>query len=700
MGIAIQTRPTIDEGTLPSVVVVRSNRHQQAPTPEGIAAIERGELRPFDPQVFANFNTGILEQYLDEHARIVGFAHRAWTLRAVSAGLIVGALFAVITMYVGLRIGLAVTGSWYVVYLLGLALRWPAAETNVASANSAGTSLVGIGFIYAYPAIFLLAYSPRYRLADGTSMIGTLPPLWLGVVTAALAAIMGVMFFVILRRIWLVDTPLPVPGFESYVKLLDISHHLSQGTAQVAARSIRLVMVSAGLSAGFAILRDAPITRDGSPPLDTVFGGSTYHAGTVMQPLETATYTQLSIGLSPLAVALGWFMRTRAAFVFAAGSLFAWLVVIPMAVGFHEPVYIPQVGLYVDVNDPGLAAIGEGAAPSLVAFRHVVQVMAIGAILGGGVAALAKMMPSFRGALVDAMTAPRGESAGWIRGRGWYEWPLATLLPMAVLTFVGIVAAFAIAGFPVLLAVAFALILLSTSFFLGAIAVKVMGETGTEPVSGTSFLTLLAVVATFVALGATPEVAAVMGIVGATAFAGAITMSGNIISDFKAGLYIANRPYHLTRGLLTSVVPGVVVSGLAMTVFATGLSTGAIDLPAPQANAFATFTQLLVGGKINLLLFVAGFVIGIGVEYLSGMGTAFGLGMYLPLALTLPFLVGGLLRDWWQKRMEEHALADGWEGGRKALAVMDTYMVATGLLVGEAVVGTIIALAVVLPLVF
>ncbi|MEW5760487.1 MAG: OPT/YSL family transporter, partial [Candidatus Thermoplasmatota archaeon] len=82
-------------------------------------------------------------------------------------------------------------------------------------------------------------------------------------------------------------------------------------------------------------------------------------------------------------------------------------------------------------------------------------------------------------------------------------------------------------------------------------------------------------------------------------------------------------------------------------------------------------------------------------EIMTGMGTAFGLGMYFPLSLTFPMLFGGALRDLWEKyKLEPKAKKENWTEKVRTLKIIDTYMAATGLIVGEAITATIIAIAI------
>ena len=122
-------------------------------------------------------------------------------------------------------------------------------------------------------------------------------------------------------------------------------------------------------------------------------------------------------------------------------------------------------------------------------------------------------------------------------------------------------------------------------------------------------------------------------------------------------------------------------------------------LYAPQANAFAAFAQIMLGGETPWMLLTIGIFIGIFMELLTGMGTAFGLGMYLPMVVTLPMVVGGAMRDWWETSILDRDVKKlGLTEKERTLRVLNTYMIATGLIVGEAVMGTLLAIYYVMPL--
>ena len=245
---------------------VRTSAYRQTPTPEGLKAIENGTLDYFDTEMYANFNTEVLEEYLEEKNRGDGFGTTKWKWNQMLLGLGIGIIFAIINQYVGLKVGMIVSGSWYVAYLSAMALRWTPGEVNLSASASTGASMVCTGFVFTYPAIYLLAYSPKYEM-NGEQLIDSsllLPDSWalagVAMVASILGGFLGCLYFIIFRRVWLVEDPLPLPGFEANIKLMDIAGETAkEGGMESAMHSIRLVGISTAIVMFFTFLRDWPL---------------------------------------------------------------------------------------------------------------------------------------------------------------------------------------------------------------------------------------------------------------------------------------------------------------------------------------------------------------------------------------------------------------------------------------------------------
>tara|TARA_B100001750_G_scaffold47754_1_gene35923 strand:- start:2252 stop:4801 length:2550 start_codon:yes stop_codon:yes gene_type:complete len=718
---------------------VERSAYRQPVTPSGLEAIEKGTLTWLDEDMYNNLNTGLLEQYLEEKNLQDSFQISHWDTRKVLIGILIGAVFSGVTAYIGLKIGLAVSAAWYVAYLLGMALKWSPSEVNIATSATTGATHASTGFIFTFPAIFLLAYSDDYIVGDGhlISSVDTLQLAFIGIIASMFAGFLGVMYFIIFRRVWLVEDPLPMPGFEATLKMLDISSDVSSGAADAARESLKTVGLWTVLTMGFMFLIDYPlrwgknvagapgsiadwiamtlsgeewglasiyterwlhqpsklVDINGEPIGFAPFSGITpYESGNIF------SYTFLGVELSPTLLAIGWFMKFRVAFLVNLGSLVAWFYLVPLVVLLDTPVYDPALGQYIEITEYGdVSSLPIYPIVQWKAFGSIVKTIAIGAILGGGVYGLLKMAPTFVNIFGDISRAFTGEKGDeFIEGKGWYEWPLEHIPIFMGIAFVAMVAIFALGGFPIIPALIFAIVLLATTFLLGAIAVRVMGETGIEPVSGTSFIVLLMLLLVFLNLpvGLTSEESVLMALVGTTVFGSAISMSGTVVGDYKNSLYIGNRPYHISKGNIMGVVPGAILGAGVAIFLSMLLADGSIDLLAPQANAFASFTIILAEGQGDWYALALGFALGAFAEWATGMGTSFGLGMYLPTPVTFPMLAGGAARDWWEKRrllpkVEEIRLSEGSAASEKsrALMLLFTFMVAAGALTGEAFFG-------------
>jgi uncharacterized oligopeptide transporter (OPT) family protein len=726
----------------PEEKTVSKSAYRQPVTPEGLKAIEAGTLTWLDDEMYNNLNTGVLEQYLEEKNLEESFEVSHWNTQKVLIGIAIGAVFSGVTAYIGLKLGLAISAAWYIAYLLGMALKWSPSEVNIATSATTGATHASTGFIFTFPAIFLLASQPAYALADGPLVnledgeAFTLA--FIGIVASMFAGFLGVMYFIIFRRVWLVEDPLPLPGFEATLKMLDISSDVSTGAVEHARDSLKTiglwtVVTMVGLflveypliwandrkialldfiaeSIHYGDIGLATLYSNGKihQPSGTTAGvslGYTHWSGDAWNPFS---YTYVGVALTPSMFAIGWFMKARVAFLVNLGTLVGWLFLVPLAVGLNVPVYEAQLGASVPVQDyhatmnafnPAKYPSPTGAA-QMVIFAKTVRTIAIGAIVGGGMFGLAKMWRTFANIFTDIGAAFKGDgSQEYMEGKGWYEWPLKHIPIFMGITFFAMIIIFSIGGFSPLSALVFASVLILTTFMLGAIAVRVMGETGIEPVSGTSFIVLLMLLGVFLnaqeLLDLNTQDAVLLGLVGTTVFGSAISMSGTVIGDYKNSLYIGNRPYHISKGNIMGVVPGAIIGAGVAIFLSIQLAEGRIQLIAPQANAFATFSVIFAEGQGDLMLLALGFLLGMFVEWATGMGTSFGLGMYLDVPHTLPMLIGGVARDRWedkklQPRIDALKEKEGTTVAEKqrALILLSTFMVAAGLLTGEAFFGT------------
>ena len=198
---------------------VRKAVYRNDPTPAGLEAIEKGTLKHFDNETYSNLNTGLLEEYLEEKNRTRDFGRSSWDWKKIIFGLLIGMGFAIIVEYVGLKVGIAIGGAWYVMYILGLAMRWKSTDVNITTAMASAATHMSTGFIFTFPALYMLIYTKAYWV-HGAPLIHEAPSVAVPLVAAMASGFLGTVYFILFRRLWLVEDPLPMPGIEASVKLV------------------------------------------------------------------------------------------------------------------------------------------------------------------------------------------------------------------------------------------------------------------------------------------------------------------------------------------------------------------------------------------------------------------------------------------------------------------------------------------------
>ena len=126
------------------------------------------------------------------------------------------------TAYIGLKLGLAISAAWYIAYLLGNRANG-LHQVNIATSATTGATHASTGFIFTFPAIFC-SKDARYELADGPLIElasgDAINLAFIGIVASMFAGFLGVMYFIIFRRVWLAEDP--TLGIRGYTK--DVGH--------------------------------------------------------------------------------------------------------------------------------------------------------------------------------------------------------------------------------------------------------------------------------------------------------------------------------------------------------------------------------------------------------------------------------------------------------------------------------------------
>jgi len=583
------------------------------------------------------------------------------TIRSVLLGGLITLLFTAANVYLGLRVGLTFATSIPAAVISMAILRWFAGSTilenNIVQtvASAAGT-LAAI--IFVLPGLVMVGWWNGF-------------PYWTTAGVTAVGGILGVMFSVPLRRALVVDSPLPYPEGRAAAEVLKCGFG-SEEAAEENEKGLKLIILSSIVSAGWVLVAKTRLVAEEAAQYFKVGTGATGISGGLSFALAGAGHlVGLSVGMAML-----------------VGLALGWWVVLPILTSAEgvPPGAAQDVALAVfgrDVRFLGAGVIGVAAIWTLLRI--------IGPILRGIASAFAASKARKSGKellpLVE-QDIPIGRVIAVIAG---------SLVPIAVLLWIFI------SGGP-LAAHAVPLILASLVFVLiaGIVIASVCGYmagligASNSPISGIGILAIVAasllLAAGFDADGETQTKALVAYALFTTAIVfGIATISNDNLQDLKTGQLVGATPWKQQLALVYGVLFGSLVIPPVLNVlnaaygFAGAPGVGAEALPAPQAALISALARGVLGGDLNWRMIFIGAAIGVVVVLIDELlGRAkklrlpplgVGIGIYLPMAVTLPVVIGSVLGWLYDRRAERrrHPIFT------KRMGVL----LATGMIVGE-----------------
>ncbi len=366
---------------------------------------------------------------------------------------------------------------------------------------------------------------------------------------------------------------------------------------------------------------------------------------------------------------LGYIVGLRYAFIIFAGSAFVWWVIVPL------------LGAY------GSAEI-QAMQPDAI-FKDYARMIGIGGIAMAGIIGIIKSWPILCQAIGLAGRELKGKTddtatVRWQRDISMKHVIFFTVIALiAVLLFfwLGVISTFwqALVAWLVVTVIAF----LFTTVAANAIAIV-----GSNPVSGMTLMTLIIASAVFVAIG----LKGASGIVAAMVLGGvvctALSMAGGFVTDLKIGYWLGSTPRKQESWkFVGTFVSAATVGAVIMMLNDVYGFSGDTALAAPQANAMANvIAPMMTGGDAPWILYIVGAVLAVLLNWLGVPALAFCLGMFLPLHLNTPMLVGGLV-SW--------AVANSTKDKELARIRADRgTLVASGLIAGGALFGVFAAVTI------
>jgi putative OPT family oligopeptide transporter len=377
---------------------------------------------------------------------------------------------------------------------------------------------------------------------------------------------------------------------------------------------------------------------------------------------------------------LGYVMGLRSSMILCAGGVLSNFVLVPM---------IWFIGSHIDTSVyPAIMPVSKMNAVDI--FRNYVRFIGVGAIATAGIVGIIKSLRVVAGSFGIALrTFRRGEVAQ--AERTDRDLPVVYLLLGVVLAAIGVAAFFG--RFPVSFAVMVVGLLLTLffSFFFTSVAANAIATIARNPVSGMTMLTIIisSVVLLRFGLSGTAGMFCVMAIAGMVCTA--LSISGQTITDLKAGYWIGSTPAAQEKVKFLGVAASAIAAGLTIVMLAHTFQFGEAlpgDLRPVLASPQASIMKALVEGfmshqPVAYLLFGIGAMITLVLEMLGQPSLIFALGMYLPLELNTPALVGGFMSHFLNKRSEK-------AGGEQGKGIRERgVIIASGLMAGGALGGVL-----------
>lgn len=376
---------------------------------------------------------------------------------------------------------------------------------------------------------------------------------------------------------------------------------------------------------------------------------------------------------------LGYIIGLKYAAIICAGSLAVWLIIVP---GFSL-IWGNQV---LNAWNPEIATAVKDMSPEMI-FKEYAKSIGIGGIAMAGIIGIVRSWGIIKSAVSLASKEMGGKKAEDNVERTQKDIPMKIIAFGSIFTLLLILLFFyfdVMQGNILHTAVAI-LLVAGISFLFTTVAANAIAIVGTNPVSGMTLMTLILASVIMVAVGlngATGMVAAlVMGGVVCTA----LSMAGGFITDLKIGYWLGSTPRKQeTWKFLGTLVSAATVGGVIMVLNDSyGFTSG--QLAAPQANAMAAVIDPLMNGVgAPWLLYGTGALLALVLTFFKVPALAFALGMFIPLELNLPLLVGGAVNWYVTTRSKDEAV----NNARNEQGTL----LASGFIAGGALMGVVSAI--------
>ena len=570
-------------------------------------------------------------------------------------GLIFAVVFSAACAYLGLKVGqvfeAAIPITIIAVGLAGVTRRRGALGENVIIQSiRACSGMIVAGAIFTLPALYILQAKYPDITVDFFKVF----------LSSLLGGFLGLLFMIPFRKYFVKEMhgKYPFPEATASTQVL-MSGESGSGQARP--------LLFAGLIGG---LYDFVIASFGA--WTDTFSTAAFSWGAMLAEKAKLVF---KINTGAAVLGMGYIIGLKYSAIICAGSVLVWWVIVPL---------IPLVFPDLVINAQGITALA--ASPEQL--YGYTKSIGIGAIAMAGLLGIWKS----RKIIVDAarltgkaFRRQTGNDTQELRTQRDLSMKIiligvvVTLLSIFIFFFLGVMEGNLLFSVVAILLVAF------IAFLFTTVAANAIAIVGSNPVSGMTLMTLILASVIMVAVGLKGSAGMVAALLMGSVVCTALSTAGSFVTDLKIGYWLGSSPVKQeTYKFLGILVSAATVGGVIMLLNSTyGFTNG--QLAAPQANAMAAVIEPLMSGQgAPWLLYAIGAVLAILLDRLGISALAFALGMFIPLDLNLPLLVGGLISWYVTSRSREASL----NKSRNDLGTL----LASGFIAGGALMGVVSAI--------
>ena len=579
------------------------------------------------------------------------------TFYSVSVGIVMVIIFSAAAAYLGLKVGQVFEAAIPIAIIAagptGALGKKGGLGQNVIIQSIGGCSgAVVAGAIFTLPAIYILGVEVSFMQMFLSSLLG---------------GVLGILFLIPFRKYFVKEMhgKYPFPEATATTQVLV--------SGEGGGKSAKTLVLS-GLVGGLYDFIIATFGAWGETLTTTVVS--------VGQTIADKAKLMLKLNTGAAVLGLGYIVGLKYAFIICCGSLLVWLVIIPL-------MNVIWGGQVIDLMGTGITqTIGEMSADQI--FKEYARHIGIGGIATAGIIGIIKSFGVIKSAVRLAANEftkkPGAEKTA--SERTDEDIPMKTVVFGVVIALLVVFAFFAFGGVVsnIWQAIIGLLIVGIIAFLFTTVAANATAIVGTNPVSGMTLMTLIIAALILVAVGLKGNAGMAAALIIGGVVCTALSMAGSFVTDLKIGYWIGTTPKKQEAWkFVGTIVAAATVCGVMLVLNKTFGFTGDNALVAPQANAMAAVIQpMMNGGGAPWLLYGIGAVIAIVLTALKIPALAFALGMFIPIDLNLPLLVGGAI-SWYVSTRSKDAKVNAARQDKGTL-------VASGFIAGGALMGVVSAI--------